>query len=46
MVLRTLLDKANTLKENVDDNFGLTPVLSLNYGLLVSRGIIHSPKDV
>lgn len=41
MVLRTFLDKANTLKENVDDNFGLTPVLSLNYGLIVSRGIIH-----
>jgi hypothetical protein len=41
MVIRTFLDKCNTIKKDSIDNFGLTPVIMLNYGLLTSRCLVH-----
>lgn len=41
IVTRTFLDKANTIIKDNPVNTGLNPVLELNYGKLLTRGLIH-----
>ena len=41
IVTRTFLDKSNTIIKDSPVNTGLNPVLELNYGKLLTRGLIH-----
>lgn len=41
MVLRTFIDKSNTIIEDCNNNFGLNPISMLHYGDLISRFLIH-----
>lgn len=41
MVIKTFLDKCNTIVKKSENNFGLNPILMLHYGGLVSRFIIY-----
>ena len=41
MIRHFFLDKTNTIKEDVKQNFGLNPILSISYGDKLSRGLIH-----
>lgn len=45
MVIRTFLKKCNTILKNSYENYGLNPVVMLNYGLTVSRGMIYFELD-
>ena len=45
MVIRTFLDKCNTIVKESDNNFGLNPILMLHYGGLVSRVILSFNID-
>lgn len=45
MVRRFFLDKCNTIIKNSPVNIGLSPVLELNYGKGVSRGLLHFNLD-
>lgn len=41
IVTRTFLDKANTIIRGNAANTGINPVLELNYGPMLTRGLIH-----
>lgn len=41
MIIRTFIDKSNTIVEGHNDNFGLTPVCGLHYGTIISRFLLH-----
>ena len=41
MVTRTFIDKTNTILKDSYNNFGLYPVVMLNYGLITSRFLIY-----
>lgn len=41
MIRHFFLDKTNTIIENSMQNMGLNPVLSVGYGNLIMRGLIH-----
>lgn len=41
IVTKTFFDKANTIIRDNPANTGLNPVLELNYGPMLSRGLIH-----
>ena len=41
MIRHFFLDKGNTILKGSKVNTGLNPVLSINYGLNISRGLIH-----
>lgn len=41
IVTRTFFDKANTIIRNNPSNIGINPVLELNYGPMLTRGLIH-----
>lgn len=41
MVKRTFIDRANTIFEHSNENYGLNPICMLNYGLEKSRVLIH-----
>ena len=45
MVIRTFLDKCNTIVKDSEDNFGLNPILMLHYGGLISRILIYFNLD-
>ena len=44
-IIRTYLDKCNTITKDNAANVSLNPVMELNYGNVVSRGIIHFSLD-
>lgn len=44
-IIRTYLDKCNTITKDNAANVSLNPVMELNYGNVVSRGIIHFNLD-
>ena len=46
MVIRTFLEKCNTIIKDSDNNLGLNPILMLHYGGLVSRIIISFDIDL
>lgn len=41
MIIRTFIDKCNTIFKDSDRNLGLNPIGELNYGGLISRCLIH-----
>lgn len=41
IITRTFLDKSNTIIKDNHSNTGLNPVLELNYGKMLTRGLIH-----
>ena len=41
MITRTFLSKCNTIVKGFDENFGLNPICSLNYGNHLSRVLIY-----
>ena len=45
MVIRTFLDKCNTIVKDSNENFGMNPILMLHYGSLISRIILHFDID-
>lgn len=45
MIIRTFINKSNTIVEGSKNNFGLNPVCSLHYGTIVSRFLIHFNID-
>ena len=40
---RTYADKSNTIVKSSNVNLSLNPILDLNYGRLLTRGLIHFP---
>ena len=45
MVIRTFLDKCNTIVKDRDENFGIHPILMLHYGGLISRILLSFDID-
>ena len=45
MVTRTFLSKCTSIFAGSEDNFGLNPILMLNYGLQTSRALIYFDID-
>ena len=45
MVTKTFLTKCNTIVNSSDENFGLNPICSLNYGKHVSRVLIYFDEE-
>lgn len=41
IVTKTFIEKSNTITKNEKNNVGLNPILELNYGPIVSRGLIY-----
>ena len=45
MYIRTYADKSNTIVKGSSANLSLNPVMELNYGNMLTRGLIHFPHD-
>jgi hypothetical protein len=45
MVIRTLIDKCTTIVKDSNDNYGLNPIIMLNYGYITSRALINFNID-